>query len=121
MIANSATSQMWEKNILKSSLWAQTIVLTSQPTYLLFPKTHPQTWNWDCKKSDPTSNFNQSIYLANQEQVLPCAIAFANLKYIEQKLLSQSHFLELLNKSLLIFIQNICNAPTKMLWLFCIN
>jgi len=46
--------------------------------------------------------------------VLPCAIAFANLKYIEQKLLSQSHFLELLNKSLLIFIPNIlCNAPTK--------
>jgi hypothetical protein len=59
----------------------------SHPTYLFTlsqdsPRKHE---TGIVKSSDPASNFNQSIYLANQEQVLPCAIAFANLKYSSEQ------------------------------------
>ncbi len=62
MIANSATSQMWEKKILKSSLWAQTIVLTSNLLIYSFPRLTPKHETGIVKRQTlPAISTNQYI------------------------------------------------------------
>lgn len=62
----------------------------------LFADSKPHPWTWHREKSQNlliTNHLDQSIYLANQEQVLDCAVAFASLT-VWAKMLSHSYFVE---------------------------